>query len=186
MPSTTCTGDIRVVSLRWPYSFGSDHIMNRMETYRVHDVVTIRRLADKFGIRTDQSFGRELPRLLDRRHIQDLQEFLKCVFLLLDWKIRDIGRALNNCLLKGRWTPRASKGRDLVHNRGAACRFTHDRHAPRVAAKKVNVVLYPFERESLVIQTRVSSAIGLKRGPCKPAESTKLSTVSKSSSFVMC
>jgi hypothetical protein len=148
-----------------------------MEIDRINDIITIWRLADKYGIRIDQSLGRELPHLLDRR------TFRIC---------RNCGRVSSCCWIGrsakyaglwiiARWNgtgPWVSPKALIGYKSRRHLSIYLDCHALGVAAEKVNHGLYPFESEPLIIQARISSAIGDERGPSKPSESIKLSAVS--------
>lgn len=63
----------------------------------------------------------------------------------------------------------------MVHDRGPACRFAHHTDALGVASKKMDVLLHPFECQTLIQETSIRGAVtGLKSRPAQPTEGTKL------------
>ena len=90
-----------------------------------------------------------------------------------------LARALHDRLLKRYFPFQPTVRCDLMHRTSATCRFSNDCYLAWVATEFVNVLLNPFQGESLIEKASISDSFALKRWPREESLMRRVSSVSQ-------
>lgn len=112
----------------------------------------------RYGVvRVVQLLGRQVAELIERGDLLlgdkrcEAEGPLENSLVLIVARARDPSGALRDGLLERNLALQPAIGGDLMHDRPAASAFADDGNAVWVAAKEVDVLLHPLERQTLVV-----------------------------------
>jgi len=117
--------------------------------------------------------GGEVAGLFDCADVEEVEEGGEDCFLLV---LRCYGveaGGLHHGLGEGGGSVVASVCGDLVHDTASAGRLAKYSHSVGVTAEEMDVLLDPFQRHSLVVQTKIRCTVALEGRSAEPSESAE-------------
>lgn len=140
----------------------------------VHELAVGGIVRNLLGIGAHNDLGRKSTQLGEGCSVCEVQELAVGV-LQLDVGLHGLpSGTLWDGLLEWGLALESTVGCDLVHDGTSTCRLAENCNAVLVTSEQVDVLLYPFQSEALVVETNIgSSAFSLERGTSLPSKRTE-------------